>query len=88
VLDAKTGAYQRHFQLVKHDFHDWDASMAPVLFTSRQAWPVEHAPSRIPCRNNSLSATQAHRLIETGRSVEEHPVISRPTRLCQVQKTG
>jgi alcohol dehydrogenase (cytochrome c) len=35
VLDAKTGAYQRHFQLVKHDFHDWDASTPPVLFTSR-----------------------------------------------------
>ncbi|GAA0715836.1 pyrroloquinoline quinone-dependent dehydrogenase [Dokdonella soli] len=35
VLDAKTGAYQRHFQLVKRDFHDWDASTAPVLFTSK-----------------------------------------------------
>jgi PQQ-dependent dehydrogenase (methanol/ethanol family) len=34
VLDARTGAYQRHFQLVKRDFHDWDASTAPVLFTS------------------------------------------------------
>jgi alcohol dehydrogenase (cytochrome c) len=35
VLDAKTGAYQRHFQLVKNDFHDWDASTPPVLFTSK-----------------------------------------------------
>jgi PQQ-dependent dehydrogenase (methanol/ethanol family) len=35
VLDAKTGAYARHFQLVKRDFHDWDASTAPVLFTSK-----------------------------------------------------
>jgi len=35
VLDAKTGAYQRHFQLVKRDFHDWDVSSAPVLFLSR-----------------------------------------------------
>jgi alcohol dehydrogenase (cytochrome c) len=35
VLDAKTGAYKRHFQLVKRDFHDWDASTAPVLFTSK-----------------------------------------------------
>jgi PQQ-dependent dehydrogenase (methanol/ethanol family) len=34
VLDAKTGAYQRHFQLVKRDFHDWDISSAPVLFLS------------------------------------------------------
>jgi alcohol dehydrogenase (cytochrome c) len=35
VLDAKTGAYQRHFQLVKRDFHDWDVSSAPVLFLNR-----------------------------------------------------
>ena len=34
VLDAKTGAYQKHFQLVKRDFHDWDVSSAPVLFLS------------------------------------------------------
>lgn len=36
VLDAKTGAYQRHFQLVKRDFHDWDISSAPVLFLSKK----------------------------------------------------
>jgi len=35
VLDAKTGAYQTHFQLVKRDFHDWDASTAPTIFASR-----------------------------------------------------
>ena len=35
VLDAKTGAYRRHFQMVKRDFHDWDASTAPALFTSK-----------------------------------------------------
>lgn len=36
VLDAKTGAYRRHFQLVKHDFHDWDMSSAPLLFLSKR----------------------------------------------------
>jgi alcohol dehydrogenase (cytochrome c) len=35
VLDAKTGAYQKHFQLVQHDFHDWDVSSAPALFRNR-----------------------------------------------------
>jgi alcohol dehydrogenase (cytochrome c) len=35
ILDAKTGAYQKHFQLVKRDFHDWDISTAPVLFLSK-----------------------------------------------------
>ncbi len=35
VLDAKTGAYQKHFQLVQRDFHDWDVSSAPALFRNR-----------------------------------------------------
>ncbi len=35
VLDARTGAYQHHFQIVRQDFHDWDESTAPVLFTAR-----------------------------------------------------
>ena len=35
VLDAKSGAYQKHYQLVKRDFHDWDISSAPVLFLSK-----------------------------------------------------
>jgi alcohol dehydrogenase (cytochrome c) len=36
VLDAKTGAYQQHFQLVKRDFHDWDVSSPPALFLSNK----------------------------------------------------
>ena len=35
VLDAKTGAYRRHIQLVKNDFHDWDASTAPSVFATK-----------------------------------------------------
>lgn len=32
ILDARTGKYHRHFQLVMRDFHDWDVSGAPALF--------------------------------------------------------
>ncbi len=35
ILDAKTGAFQRHFQLVKRDFYDWDVSSPPVLFLGK-----------------------------------------------------
>ena len=35
ALDARTGAYRSHFLLSPNDFHDWDASSAPVLATSR-----------------------------------------------------
>jgi len=31
VLDAKTGAYKNHFQLVPRDWHDWDVSNPPIL---------------------------------------------------------
>ncbi len=35
VLDAATGGYKRHMPLVMGDYHDWDVSAAPVLFTTR-----------------------------------------------------
>jgi alcohol dehydrogenase (cytochrome c) len=35
VLDAKTGTYKRHYPLVPRDFHDWDVSATPILFTSK-----------------------------------------------------
>jgi len=31
VLDAKTGAYKNHFQVVPRDWHDWDVSNPPAL---------------------------------------------------------
>ncbi|UPT96125.1 PQQ-binding-like beta-propeller repeat protein [Bradyrhizobium barranii subsp. apii] len=35
VLDAKTGAYKNHFQLVARDWHDWDVSNPPALIKTR-----------------------------------------------------
>jgi alcohol dehydrogenase (cytochrome c) len=35
VLDARTGAYRGHVQLVRRDFHDWDVASAPVLVTTK-----------------------------------------------------
>jgi len=35
VLDAKTGAYKRHFKLVPKDWHDWDVSNAPAIIRTR-----------------------------------------------------
>jgi alcohol dehydrogenase (cytochrome c) len=31
VLDAKTGAYRKHYKLLQDDWHDWDASNPPAL---------------------------------------------------------
>ena len=35
VLDAMTGAYKRHFKLVRRDWHDWDVASAPALIRTR-----------------------------------------------------
>lgn len=35
TLDAKTGSYGLHYPMVQPDFHDWDASSAPVILTTR-----------------------------------------------------
>jgi PQQ-dependent dehydrogenase (methanol/ethanol family) len=40
VLDAKTGDYKRHFSLVPDDFHDYDVSSAPALFTSKNGTDI------------------------------------------------
>jgi alcohol dehydrogenase (cytochrome c) len=34
VLDAKTGNYKHHWQLVPEDWHDWDVSNPPILIRS------------------------------------------------------
>ena len=35
ILDAKTGHYHSHYSLVPEDFHDWDISATPALFTTK-----------------------------------------------------
>jgi alcohol dehydrogenase (cytochrome c) len=35
ILDAKTGSYRHHFSIVPHDYHDWDISATPALFTTK-----------------------------------------------------
>ncbi len=35
VLDAKTGDYKSHFQIVSPDWHDWDVSSPPILIQTK-----------------------------------------------------
>jgi alcohol dehydrogenase (cytochrome c) len=35
MVDARTGAYIRHFQIAPRDWHDWDVSNTPTLVTTR-----------------------------------------------------
>lgn len=35
VLDARTGDYVKHYSIMEDDWHDWDVSNPPILYTSR-----------------------------------------------------
>jgi alcohol dehydrogenase (cytochrome c) len=35
VLDAKSGTYRAHYEIVPADYHDWDVSATPVVTTTR-----------------------------------------------------
>src|SRR5260370_2264692 len=35
ALDAKTGAYRRHWSLVPHDWHDWEVDTAPSIVKTK-----------------------------------------------------
>ena len=53
VLDAKTGAYKRHFQLTSGDWHDWDVSNTPALAAhqGRQTAAGGRAEGRVSIRH-------------------------------------
>jgi alcohol dehydrogenase (cytochrome c) len=35
ALDARTGALHKYYQIVPHDFHDWDLTSAPLVFNTK-----------------------------------------------------
>lgn len=35
VLDAKSGALRTYYQIVPHDYHDWDLTASPVVLTTK-----------------------------------------------------
>jgi alcohol dehydrogenase (cytochrome c) len=90
VLDAKTGAYQRHFQLVKRDFHDWDVSTAPAMFLNR----VGHRMLAEAPKDGHLyvidltSGKTIYRKPVTTVSNAEAPISAQGTRFCPGTQGG
>jgi alcohol dehydrogenase (cytochrome c) len=35
ALDARTGAFRKHYPILERDFHDWDVAAAPALISTR-----------------------------------------------------
>jgi alcohol dehydrogenase (cytochrome c) len=46
ALDAKTGQLLSYVQLIKGDYHDWDLSAPPALFTTRSGRPFVAAGAK------------------------------------------
>jgi alcohol dehydrogenase (cytochrome c) len=89
-LDARTGAFKHHVQLVERDFHDWDVSGAPVLFSSRFG---AHLMAATPKDGHLYIIDRDH-----GRILQRSPVTtmlnvdvplgSSPTRFCPGSQGG
>jgi alcohol dehydrogenase (cytochrome c) len=90
ILDAKTGAYQRHFQLVTGDFHDWDVSTAPVLFLSNAGHRMlAEAPKdgHLYLIDLSNGRTVYRKPVTTVSNVEA-PMTAQGTRFCPGSQGG
>jgi alcohol dehydrogenase (cytochrome c) len=84
VLDARTGAYSRHFSVVPHDFHAWDVSAAPALVTTRggrQLMAVAPKDGRL-YGYDLASAAQLYATPVTTIENEQAPLTPAGTRFC------
>jgi len=90
VLDARTGAYRRHFSLVPEDFHDWDVSAAPTLVRTRGGRALmAAAPKDGMLYGHDL--TTGKRLYETAITRRENtqaPLTKEGTRFCPGTQGG
>jgi alcohol dehydrogenase (cytochrome c) len=90
VLDARSGAYRRHFSLVPEDFHDWDVSAAPALLTTRGTRQLmAAAPKDGNLHGYDLASGQ--RLYQTAITTRENttaPLTRAGTRFCPGTQGG
>lgn len=90
VLDAKTGEYRRHFELVPNDFHDWDVSTAPSLVTTKAgARLMVVAPKDGHLYGYDLSSNERlYRMPVTTIENVEAPLTAEGTRFCPGSQGG
>ena len=90
VLDAKTGGYKTHFQLVKRDFHDWDVASAPVLFLSNKGHRMLSAApkdGRLYLIDLTSGKTVYRKPVTTIANVDA-PITAEGTRFCPGTQGG
>jgi alcohol dehydrogenase (cytochrome c) len=90
VLDAKTGAYRRHFSLVPEDFHDWDVSAAPTVVTTRSGRRLLAAAPKDGLLYG-IDLASGERLYTTAITTRENvdtPLTPQGTRFCPGSQGG
>ncbi len=90
VLDARTGQYRRHFEVVPEDFHDWDVSAAPTLVHTRSGRALLAAA---PKDGNlyGFDLGSGARLYQTAVTTRENvdiPLSTKPVRFCPGSQGG
>jgi alcohol dehydrogenase (cytochrome c) len=84
VLDAKTGIYRAHYQLVPADFHDWDLAAAPALITTKGGKRVVAGAAKDGLLHvyNVSSGKELYETAVTTRENDEKPLSTTPTHFC------
>jgi PQQ-dependent dehydrogenase (methanol/ethanol family) len=90
VLDAKTGAYRRHYSIVPEDFHDYDVSSAPALFTTRNGTQVMALTPKdgFLYAFNRRTGKRLYRLAMTTQFNTASPLAATGTRFCPGTQGG
>ena len=90
VLDARTGEYRRHFEVVPEDFHDWDMSGAPTLVRTRgDRMLLAAAPKDGNLYGFDLgSGDRLYQTAVTTRENVDTPLSTMPVRFCPGSQGG
>jgi len=90
VLDARTGAYKRHFSIVPEDFHDYDVSSPPALFTSKNGTRVMALTPKdgFLYAYNRVSGMRLYRRAVTSQYNTDAPMSAAGVRFCPGTQGG
>jgi alcohol dehydrogenase (cytochrome c) len=90
VLDAKTGAYRCHFSIVPEDFHDYDVSSAPAVFTTRNGTKLIALTPKDGFIHvfNQRTGKRLYRLPMTTQFNTSAPITAKGTRFCPGTQGG
>jgi PQQ-dependent dehydrogenase (methanol/ethanol family) len=90
VLDAKSGAYRHHYSIVPEDFHDYDVSSPPAVFTTRSGTRLLALTPKdgFIYVFNQKTGKRLYRLPMTTQFNTKAPITAKGTRFCPGTQGG